>query len=203
MYVAGNAANGLGDQIGDRIFLNAVVVHRAGPLAYQSPFGGGGAAPGGWLELYGVGLPGAGATVTIAGIGAEIGYSGKSQINLRVPENAPLGLQMIEVSAPELPPVESPILIQESALTIFPASPPFRPGEPAELLGTGCGVREQTAELRIAHRGYPARIERRPDEPGLCRIGFQAPDLSPGRYPFHVCIAERCNGQRLEAIVVE
>jgi hypothetical protein len=51
LYVAANAANGLGDQLGDRIFLNSLTVEPAGPLSVRQPFGGGGASPNGWIEF--------------------------------------------------------------------------------------------------------------------------------------------------------
>jgi uncharacterized protein (TIGR03437 family) len=198
LFLALNAANGLGDQSGDRIFLNSVVVQPAGPLTFRQPFGGGGASPDAWLEIFGAGLSGATA-VTVGGRSAAIEYASASQMNVRIAPDAALGWHTAVVNWADGRSVESPIYLTAASPSLFPSLPQVAVGETAVLYGTGCGHRNEPAraEIRMNHRSYPGMAYASPGLAGLCQVQFVVPEIEPGPYLVHVCIEGTCNGQRL------
>ncbi len=198
LFHALNAANGRGDQSGDRIFLNSVVVQPAGPLSFRQPFGGGGASPNAWLEIFGSGLN-AVTSVNVGGRSAAIEYTGGGQVNVRIAPDAALGWQTALVHLADGRSVESPIYLTAASPSLFPALPEVAVGETAVLYGTGCGRRDEPAraEIRMNHRSYPGMAYASPGFAGLCQVHFVAPEVEPGPYLVHVCIEGTCNGQRL------
>ena len=200
LYVAANAANGLGDQLGDRIFLNSLTVEPAGPLSVRQPFGGGGASPNGWIEIYGGGWAERDVRVTVGGKEATVSFVGPRQVNALLAQDTPLGLRTMTVGG-----VSSPLLVTASSLSLYPELPSGKRGETAVLYATGCGSLEGPAavEVRMNHRAFPAVAYASPEFPGLCQIQFEVPDLPPGRFPLHVCMGRRCNEQQLQFTVRE
>jgi len=198
LYVAVNAANGLGDQFGDRIFLNSFAVHPAGSLHFRQPFGGGGASPNGWIEIYGNGLTGE-PRVTIGGREALVGCWGAGQINALLAADVPLGMQTLTVSMAGREPVSSPIWITATSPSLYTELPKASPGQTAVLYATGCGALTEPAEaeIRMHNRVIPAMAYRSPGMPGLCQFQFEIPDVEPNLYLLHACLGGRCNGQRL------
>lgn len=201
-FLAANAANGQGDQSGDRIFLNSVVVRPGGPLSFRQPFGGGGASPNGWLEIYQEHLAGVTA-VTVGGKPAAIQYSGPGQVNALIPQDADLGLQTVAVRTGTGQWIESPIWLTPTSPSLFPALPDVTIGETGVLYATGCGRREEPAraEIRLNHRSYPGMAYASPGFPGLCQLQFPVPVVEPGPYLLHVCMEGNCNGQRLRITI--
>jgi len=205
-YLAVNAANGLGDQFGDRIFLNSFAANPAGPLHVRQPFGGGGASPNAWIEIYGNGLAGAGGVrVTVGGREAHIGFAGPGQINALLAADVPLGLQTLTVTTAGSAPISSPILVTATSPSLYPELPAVAPGRTAVLYATGCGALTgpAAAELRMNNRVTPATAYASPAFPGLCQFQFEVPDIVPNPYLLHACIGGRCNGQRLLFTVAE
>jgi len=200
-YVAVNAANGLGDQAGDRIFLNSMQVERAGPLAVRQPFGGGGASPNAWVEIHGTNLPTAGTRVCAGGRDAAvISFTSPTQINALLPAELEIGPQILEVTGRGVEPTRSPIVIQSASPSLYSEMTGARPGETAVIYGTGCGdLREpRAADVRVANLSVPGMAYASPGIPGLCQIHFDVPEVSPNLYTIHVCIDGVCNGQRVQ-----
>ena len=130
IYVAGNAANGSGNETGDHIYTASYTLTPAsfgGTPAITSngvvsaaAFGGfTSVAPGSWMEIYGTNLAAttrlwAGADfngtkaptsvdsvkVTIGGQAAFIDYISPTQVNAQVPSGTPTGAQPMTVSTP-------------------------------------------------------------------------------------------------------
>lgn len=197
-FLALNAANGLSDQSGDRIFLNSVVVQPGGPLTFRQPFGGGGASPEGWLEIFAPGLTGVNA-VSVGGRPAVIEFAGAEQMNVRIAADAALGWQTAVVRWADGRTVESPIFLTATSPSLFPTLPQVAVGETAVLYGTGCGRRDEPgrAEIRMNHRSYVGMAYASPGLAGLCQVQFVVPEVEPGPYLVHVCLEGTCNGQRL------
>jgi len=194
LYVAANAANGLGDQFGDRIFLNSLTVEPAGTLSVRQPFGGGGASPNGWVEIYGSGLPERDVRVSVGGKEATVGFAAAGQVNALLAKDTPLGLQILTVGE-----VSSPILVTATSPSLYPDPAVAGVGETAVLYATGCGALAgpEPAEVRMNHRAIEATAYASPEFPGLCQIQFVVPEVALNSFPVHVCMGGRCNGQRV------
>jgi len=201
-YVAGNASNGLGDQAGDRIYLNSTTVEPAGEFTYRQPFGGGGASPNAWMEIYGSEIVPAGSAlhVRVAGLPARVAYVGRGQMNALIPAEAPLGRQTLTVAMADGRTAEAPIWLTRTSLSVNPDLPVVAVGEMAVVQATGCGkgIEAERVDIRMNNRSYDGEISPSPGMPGLCQVQFLVPELVPDRYLFHVCVDGRCNEQRLE-----
>ncbi|MFN0102742.1 MAG: kelch repeat-containing protein [Bryobacteraceae bacterium] len=126
-------------------------------------------APGTLATLYGAGFP-ANPAITVAGLAAPILYSSPRQINLRIPDNAPLGRTTV---------LNVPVTIVERAPGLFPAG--FRTADVIVLFATGANeslpapvsLQISRNEAEILYAG-PA-----PGVPGVMQINARISPTTP------------------------
>lgn len=209
-YAAANAANGSGDNFGDRIYLRSFRVLPAGPLTVRQPFGGAGASPGAWLEIYAAGgAPGfaqglapegseASTVVRVGGREARVAYAGPGQVNVLLANDTSLGEQTLELRSATAR-LDSPIWIAGASPSVYPVLPEVAAGRVAVVYATGCGALAGPAEseVRIGRTVLAGMAYASPGFAGLCQFHFTPAAATAGAEEFRVCLGGECGDQRM------
>ncbi|MBK7928948.1 MAG: hypothetical protein IPJ98_16105 [Bryobacterales bacterium] len=200
-HAAVNAANGNGDNFGDRIYLRSFRVLPAGALTVRQPFGGGSLSPLAWVEIYGSNLAPEGGTaattVSVGGRPARVSFAGPAQVNALLAAGTPLGEQTLEVRSPSGR-VASNVWIAAASPSLYPRPGEVRAGKVAVLYATGCGPLSgpAVAEARLGREVVAATAYATPGFEGLCQFHFTPAVAGEGR-DLRVCLRGECSETKL------
>lgn len=188
-FVAANAANGRGDQAGDRIYTHSFTVHPAGLVTARHVMEAGTVSPLSWIRVQGPFSEDG--EVRIAGaVAQQTLLLGPGEMLALVPPGTPVGRQTLRAVE-----FESQIDIQKSSPEISHPSLPadLTGGEPAQLLVFGCGEAPEKASVWMSNQLIAATVTPSEGWPGACRLQFTVPRVSPGETLIRACLDGACS----------
>jgi hypothetical protein len=195
-FVAVNAANGRGDQAGDRIYTQSFLVHPAGPLTVHHAIEAGAISPLAWTRVKGAFTEES--EVRFAGVSApRTLFLGPGELLAQIPRGTPLGRQSVQVRE-----LESQIDLQKSSPEIAVGSlVEMTAGNEASIEVSGCGEAPEKATIWMANQLVTATAALSDSSPGSCNVKFTVPRVSPGEYLIRACLDGACSMGRTTVLV--